>query len=212
MRSAKTIDTHSPPDPSSEPDFAEFLNRIRAGDGEAAAELVRRFEPVIRREVRLAMEDQRLARLFDSVDVSQSVFASFFLRTSNGEYDLQSPQQLAGLLLKMARNKLASRSRDARRTKRDLRRVASAGQQLLMQLESPDLQPSEKFAQQELIESVRAQLSAADWQLLELKVQGNTWAQIACQLGGTAQARRVQLMRGLRAVQSLGNSDGACAL
>lgn len=34
------------------PDFADFLRRIRAGDDLAAMELVRRFEPLIRREVR----------------------------------------------------------------------------------------------------------------------------------------------------------------
>jgi hypothetical protein len=35
------------------PDFADFLRRIRAGDDLAAIKLVRRFEPLIRREVRL---------------------------------------------------------------------------------------------------------------------------------------------------------------
>jgi len=32
--------------------FADFIRRIRAGDAEAAAELVRRYESVIRVEVR----------------------------------------------------------------------------------------------------------------------------------------------------------------
>ena len=34
-------------------DFADFLLRIRAGDAVAAEELVRRYEPLIRRKVRL---------------------------------------------------------------------------------------------------------------------------------------------------------------
>ena len=33
--------------------FADFIRRIRAGDDRAAQELVERYEPVIRREVRL---------------------------------------------------------------------------------------------------------------------------------------------------------------
>jgi len=37
--------------------FADFLDRIRAGDEQAAAELVRQYEPVIRREVRLRLHD-----------------------------------------------------------------------------------------------------------------------------------------------------------
>jgi hypothetical protein len=33
--------------------FTEFIRRIRAGDDQAAQELVERYEPVIRREVRM---------------------------------------------------------------------------------------------------------------------------------------------------------------
>jgi RNA polymerase sigma-70 factor (ECF subfamily) len=65
--------------------FAEFIRRVRAGDESAAAELVRRYEPLIRREVRLHLEDQRLCRLFDSMDVCQSVLASFFVRAAVGQ-------------------------------------------------------------------------------------------------------------------------------
>ena len=50
-----------------EPPFADFLRRIRAGDEQAAAELVRQYEPLIRREVRLQIDDRRLCRLFDSL-------------------------------------------------------------------------------------------------------------------------------------------------
>ena len=40
--------------------FAELLGRVRAGDAGAAAELVRRYEPLIRREVRLRLLLQHL--------------------------------------------------------------------------------------------------------------------------------------------------------
>src|SRR5204862_4770208 len=91
--------------------FADFIRRIRAGDGEAAAELVRRYEPLVRREVRLHLEDRRLARLFDADDVCQSVLARFFIRAAGGQYDLDQPDQLPRLLARMARNKLASAAR-----------------------------------------------------------------------------------------------------
>src|SRR5947209_1299085 len=108
-------------------EFTDFLRRIRAGDQHAAAELVRRYEPLIRREVRLHLEDSRLGRLFDSMDVCQSVLASFFLRTAAGEYDLDRPDQLIGLLVTMARNKLASAARRQTQQKRDHRREAGGG-------------------------------------------------------------------------------------
>src|SRR5262245_51385378 len=103
--------------------FAEFVRRIRAGDEQAAAELVRRYEPLIRREIRLNLDDRRLGRVFDSMDVCQSVLASFFVRTAAGEYDLERPEQLVALLVTMARNKLASAARREHRGCRDSRRV-----------------------------------------------------------------------------------------
>jgi hypothetical protein len=60
--------------------FAGFVRRIRAGDQQAAVEMVRRYEPLIRLEIRLHLEDRRLCRLFDSMDVCQSVLKSFFVR------------------------------------------------------------------------------------------------------------------------------------
>src|SRR5262249_31237363 len=51
----------------------EWLRRVRAGERAAAAELVRRYEPQIRLEVRLRLRDRRLRRLFDSTDICQSV-------------------------------------------------------------------------------------------------------------------------------------------
>jgi hypothetical protein len=45
---------------SQEHSFDEFIRRIRAGDAEAAVELVRKYEPLIRREIRLHMRDRRL--------------------------------------------------------------------------------------------------------------------------------------------------------
>ena len=77
---------------SESPSFAEFMERVRAGDQQAAAELVRQYESLIRREVRLHLEDRRLCRVFDSMDVCQSVLGSFFLRVAAGQYDLERPE------------------------------------------------------------------------------------------------------------------------
>ena len=51
---------------SEAPDFEELIRRVRAWDQEAAAELVRRYEPAIRRAARIRLVDSRLRRLFDS--------------------------------------------------------------------------------------------------------------------------------------------------
>src|SRR5215470_12252069 len=48
-----------------EPSFAEFLARIRTGDESAAVELVRRYEPALRLEIRMKLRDPRLRRLLE---------------------------------------------------------------------------------------------------------------------------------------------------
>jgi RNA polymerase sigma-70 factor (ECF subfamily) len=184
--------------------FREAIGRIRAGDHEAAAELVRKYEPLIRREVRLHLEDQRLRRAFDSMDVVQSVLASFFLRTAAGDYDLDSPQQLTALLVQMTRNKLASAARKHYRQRRDARRIED-GDDALKCVATEDPTPSELLANEELLHTLREQLTSEERRIANLRAEGCSWDEVAAALGGKAQARRMQLTRGIeRAARKLG--------
>ena len=105
--------------------FPDFIRRIRAGDDQAARELVERYEPVIRCEVRLRLRDPRLYSRFDWTDICQSVMASFFVRAAAGQYDLEQPDQLLRLLVVMTRHKLANQERRHRAEMRDCRRLAA---------------------------------------------------------------------------------------
>src|SRR5262252_1078687 len=93
------------------PTFEELIRRVRAWDQEAAAELVRRYEPAIRRAVRFRLASARLGNLFDSMDVCQSVMRSFFVRAASGQFSMDTPEQVLALLTAMARNKLATQAR-----------------------------------------------------------------------------------------------------
>jgi RNA polymerase sigma-70 factor (ECF subfamily) len=189
--------------------FAEFVRRIRAGDEQAAADLVRRFEPLVRREVRLRLEDRRLARAFDSMDVCQSVMASFFVRVAAGQYDLENPGQLIGLLVKMARNKLASSARDQTRQRRDHRRAAG-GDAGLDAVAGGDPTPSQVVSNRELLDAMRAKLTDDERAVADLRAQGLEWAEVAQRLGGTAPGRRMQLGRAVdRVARELGLDEAA---
>jgi len=76
--------------------FADLLKRVRGGDSDAASELVRIYESAIRVAVRTRLSDPKLRRQFDSMDVCQSVLASFFLRAAAGQYDLHDPRATCG--------------------------------------------------------------------------------------------------------------------
>jgi RNA polymerase sigma-70 factor (ECF subfamily) len=177
--------------PDSTP-FGDFLRRIRAGDAQAAAELVRQYEPVIRLEVRLRLGDPRLRRLLDSMDISQSVLASFFVRAAAGQYDLDEPGQLVRLLVGMVRNKVAFQARKQQAQRRDHRRVEAIPEGGL-EVAGPG--PSQQVAAAELLREFRRRLSDEERRLADLRAEGREWAEIAAALGGTPQARRKQLAR-----------------
>jgi hypothetical protein len=178
--------------------FDAFIARIRAGDEQAAAELVRIYEPLIRREVRLHIRDRRLNRLFESRDVSQSVLGSFFVRTALGEYDLETPGHLVKLLVVMTRNKVATAAQRQHRQRRDNRRNAGAeGLELVV---DPGLSPSEEIGGQELLQRFRASFTDEERAIADLRKDGLAWGEITTRLGGTAQARRMQLARAVERV------------
>src|SRR4051794_31422987 len=172
--------------------FADFLARVRVGDEAAAAELVRRYEPAIRLEARLRLGDARMRRLLDSMDICQSVLASFFVRAALGQYDLERPEQLVGLLVVIARNKVVYQARRQRAGNRDHRRdvaVDAGGHEV----PGGDPSPSRVAAGRELLHEVRRRLNGDERRLAELRGEGRAWAEIAAELGGTPEARRKQL-------------------
>jgi RNA polymerase sigma-70 factor (ECF subfamily) len=190
-----------------EPSFSDLLRRVRSGEAEAAVELVRQFEPTIRIAVRRRLNDPYLNRMFDSMDICQSVLASFFLRAAAGQYELHSPEDLLKLLSSMARKKLAAQARRQRAQSRDSRRVVEGSEPLetIPQGRTPD----SLVANRELLEKCRALLTEEERRLVDLRAAGHTWAEIAQALGGQAQARRRQLDRALdRVSQQLGLEEG----
>jgi RNA polymerase sigma factor (sigma-70 family) len=190
------------------PTFADFIQRIRSGDGRAAEELVRRYEPLVRREVRLRLDDRRLERVFDSMDVCQSVLKSFFVRTAAGQFDLDEPGELVRLLVAMARNKLASAARQANRQKRDHRR-ATGDDAALEAVAGGGPTPSRLAAGRELLGEVRGRFTEEERRLADLRADGMTWEEVAGRVGGTAQARRVQFGRAVDRVAAELNLDGS---
>jgi len=181
--------------------FAEFIRRIRAGDDQAAQELVERYEPVIRREVRLRLKDPRLNSQFDWTDVCQSVLASFFLRAASGQYDLEEPGQLLKLLVVMTRHKLVNQVRRHRAGRRDYRRLEPCDPAELEGRAVPTPSPSRMVAGRELLEEFRRRLSEEERELVDLRAQGCEWPEIAAKLGGTPQARRKQFARAVDRVE-----------
>jgi RNA polymerase sigma factor (sigma-70 family) len=190
-------------------DTGELVSRVRAGDASAAAELVRIYEPVIRSRVRvwLRMQDARLRRIFDSMDICQSVMASFFVRAAAGQYDLEHPEQLVGLLVQMARHKLGHQVSKQTAQRRDVRRIETA-EFAAAQVAAVNPSPVDWCANQELLREVRSRLTEEERQIAHHREDGRDWAEIATILGGTANGRRMQFGRALDRVSDQLGLDG----
>jgi RNA polymerase sigma-70 factor (ECF subfamily) len=182
-------------------EFTEFIRRIRAGDDQAARDLVARYEPVVRREVRVRLRDRRLFSRFDPTDICQSVMASFFVRAAAGQFDLEHPEQLLRLLVTMAQNKLAKQVRVHRADRRDYRRSEVHDLEHLEGRAAASPSPSRLVAGRELLEKFLHRLTADERQLADLRAQGYDWAEIAGRIGGTPGARSKQLARALDRVE-----------
>jgi RNA polymerase sigma factor (sigma-70 family) len=189
--------------------FQDLIRRIREGEEAAAAELVRLYEPAIRRAARIRLADSNLRRLLDSMDISQSVFASFFVRAALGQYELDKPEHLLSLLVAMSRKKLADHVRRQAAARRDYRRVRNGA---LERAGGPasDSSPSQEAATTELVHEFRKRLAEDERRLAEKRACGQSWAHIAAEEGGSAEALRKKLARAIdRISQELGLHDFA---
>jgi len=183
--------------------FNDLLVRVRAGDGQAAEELVRRYEPALRLTIRARLTDPALRRLIDSMDILQSVLGSFFVRCAGGQYDLEQPNQLIRLLETMARNKLLKEAAKHRAGRRDVRRL-QAGVVDPEALVDPGPSPSFAASLEELLHKFHNRLTPEERWLVEQRVQGRTWTEIAAEQGGEPNGLRMRFTRAVnRAAEGL---------
>jgi RNA polymerase sigma factor (sigma-70 family) len=174
--------------------FRDLICRVRAGDQQAATELVQRYEPAIRLAVRRRLTDSKLRRVFDSIDVCQSIFPYFFDGAKTGRFELDDPEQLLKLLSTMARNKVTSYERKHRAARRDPRGVQRHGRDRMDGVDhGPG--PSEVVAAQDLLLEFRKRLSAEERRIADLRALGRSWPEIAAEIGGSPDALRMQLTR-----------------
>lgn len=187
--------------------FRQLIRRVRDRDEDAARELTARYEAAIRRTVRIHLRDPRLRQVLDSMDVCQSVMASFFVRTALGQYELDTPDQLLRLLTTIARNKLAGQAQRNLTQRRDVRRQVSGDDHgdLLLDRASD---PAEQASARELLEKVRERLDDRENYLAQQRSLGRSWVELAEELGGTDVALRKKLTRALdRVMGELGLDD-----
>ena len=188
-------------------EFRELLSQARKGSPAAAEEMIRRYESEIRREVHLRLTDPRLRRLLESMDICQSVMASFFVRLWAGQYEIEYPGQLVRLLLSMTKHKLIDQARYWTAARRDLHREISRdapdGDAL-----TPAVQDTDVVETADLVEKVRRHLSPEERELVSLRQMGYDWQEVGQRVNLTPDAARMRYNRALaRVLRELGLDD-----
>jgi RNA polymerase sigma-70 factor (ECF subfamily) len=184
---------------SDEHDFVTLMERVRARDEAAARELLRRYEPVLRRAIRVRLLNPRLGRVLDPADVCQSVFGSFFRRAGLGQFVVNTPEQLVQLLVSMARNKVADFVRKEQAGRRDYRRTEEADS-ALDRAAAGGGSPSDQVAEEEIRREALRRLSEEERRLVDQRGAGREWAEIAAEHNESPDALRKRLARALNRV------------
>ena len=183
-------------------EFKDLLQRVRDGDDEAAALLIQHYEPALRRYVRLYLTDPHLREVLDSLDICQSILGAFFVRMASGQFDLEHPNQLVKLLATMARNKIYNHARSGWRKLKSKGEVSTDADKESVHTE-PD--PAEKVTHRELLQKVHQAFPPEDRIVLQQRLTGFTWVEIAARISSDPDTIRKRFDRTLnRIVRELG--------
>ena len=179
--------------------FATLMERVRTGDEVAASELVKHYEPEIRRDIRLRLTNPKLRRIVDSMDISQSVFGNFFVRATLGEFELERPEQLLKLLSKMVTNKVIDRHR-----RESSRKLQDTIDDPIENRDISDGAPtaSEIVSGAELVSRFKERLSNEELEIANLRRNGVSWSDISQQLGQNDDELRKRLSRACQRVMT----------
>jgi RNA polymerase sigma factor (sigma-70 family) len=187
-----------------DPALGDLVRRLRQRDPEAISELALRYEDDIRRIARVRLARFGLRHIVDSEDIAQSVFGRFLMRLQSGELEFETPEKILHFLAVIAANRINTHARRER-----LRAKPLNGTQAGDAPDAADPRPGADrvmSTREELAWWMNA-LNAEDRELLQSRLEGKAWAELAAEHGTGADALRKRLSRALdELVARLGQS------
>lgn len=180
-------------------EFAALIERTRAGEEDAASQLIELYEPEIRRAARLRLTDPEMRRIVDSMDIAQSVFGRFFRQVNEGETNLERPEQLLALLTRITRNRIIDEHRRQTAQKRGGNNDVADLDIALLTQDGPG--PKTTAVARELLEEAQSRLSADERELMQRRSDGDSWEEIGRDIGQKPDAVRKRLERALQRVR-----------
>lgn len=162
-----------------------LVDQWRAGDEQAAQQL---FDKYAERLLALARRriSHRLHSRVDPEDVVQSVFRTFFARAKEGQFRIEEQDDLAKLLVRITVHKTLRQVEFHKAAKRDPSQETSQGGEghdRLREVLDSEPTPQAALAFLDQLEHFLSQLPPGDRQILEMRLQGYSNAEIAEKLG-----------------------------
>ena len=167
---------------SSNGSLNDLLDRWRAGDQTAAADIYKRYE---RRLLRLVDHKlgQHLQGRVDPEDVMLSVLDTVLVRIAKGQYSVNPAGTLWNLLQFVAQNMIRKQAEFHGAGKRAVQREVDGDIDGLRQsLSSAGPGPEDAALLADELTRIRERLSLGDFRIFELRLQGYTNPEIARQL------------------------------
>ncbi|HEV3136447.1 MAG TPA: sigma-70 family RNA polymerase sigma factor [Pirellulales bacterium] len=153
-----------------------LLSKLNEGDSAAAEQAFLAYEPFLRMVVRRRLSAGLRAK-FDSMDIVQSAWADLLDGFRKSKWSFQDANQLRAFLVKVTQNRFVDRLRQHRAgLKRELA-LSQADIEALASTRSSRV--SENFQADELWRQMLEVCPPAHYELLELKRQGASLAEIA---------------------------------
>ena len=179
--------------------FQHLLRLVRSGNPNAISKFLAEYEPFVRRAMRFRLARASLQSAADSVDVCQSVFGSLFIRLVAGEYELATEEDLNKLLYSIANNKFLALQRRELAKRRDRRLTVSLDTRVEI-ADKRQVTPERSLSLVELMTKFESNLEPDEWQLYQLRKQGQSWHSIATQVDEDPIVLRKRLSRAVRRV------------
>jgi RNA polymerase sigma-70 factor (ECF subfamily) len=164
------------------PSDGSLIARVREGSEDAATALYSRYAQRLLALAKARTGDDLAARV-DAEDIVQSVFGSFFRGANQGLYDAPSGEEIWGLLLVIAMNKIRVKARHHRAAKRDVRKTVGGGAPDAEGFDPPATDEAAHTLLRLVVDDVLARLPPGHRDVVRLRLEGFDVAEIAGQTG-----------------------------
>jgi RNA polymerase sigma-70 factor (ECF subfamily) len=198
---------------SRDPSFDVVLEKLQAGDQQAAAAVYHRFVPTLIGLIRNRLDPQLRAKV-DPEDIVQSVFRTFFVRNADGQFHVRDWDSLLAILAVIAIRKCAQRAKYYRAARRNIRRetdVTRTADESDVNWEAPasETLPPDRAAMAEIVEELMHGLDASEQPILVLSLQGSSVSQISAEIGRTERTVQRVLQRLRKRLERMAHEESA---